>query len=158
MIDDFDLDNLPGVSLEETERLPMEISLEQLNAETIKEISKQRTRSRIGEGRRRGSQVKVYCEAIGRGRFVIKAYKEAIEWFGGYEILGLQPADYLSERINAAPKWFEAHKVTIKIAEGDSYRSMSAPISASTNKEWQQRLEQIKQISPLHQKVKFKRQ
>ena len=108
--------------------------------------------------RSRGSQAKVYCEAIGRGRFVIKAYQEAIEWFGGYEILGLEKADYLSERIDAAPKWFKAHKVTVRIPEGDSYRSISAPISAANHTELEQRLEQIKQLSPLHQKIKFKRQ
>ena len=48
-------------------------------------------------------------------------------------------------------------KVIVKIPEGDSYRSISAPISASTNAELEQRLEQIKQIS-IHQKIKFKRQ
>lgn len=131
---------------------------DELDVDAIKEFSRQRTKSKIGKGRERGRLVKVYCEAIGRGRFVIKAYQEAIEWFGGYEILGLEKADYSSERIDAAPKWFKAYKVTVRIPEGDSYRSLSAPISAATNTELEQRLEQIKQISPLHQKVKFKRQ
>ena len=51
----------------------------QLDAEIIKEFSQKRTESKIGEGRSRGRQVKVYCEAIGKGKFVIKAYQEAIE-------------------------------------------------------------------------------
>jgi predicted GIY-YIG superfamily endonuclease len=135
-----------------------DLSFDLFDTEAIKEFNQKRNKSRLGQGRERGSQVKVYCEAIGRGKFVITAYQEAIEWFGGYEILGLQEADYSQARINAAPKWFKAHKVTIKIPEGDSYRSRSAPISASTNAELEQRLEIIKNISSLHQKIKFKRQ
>ena len=61
-------------------------------------------------------------------------------------------------RTNIAPKWFKPHKVTAKIPEGDSYRSISAPISASTNAELEERLERIRQISTLHQKIRFKRQ
>ncbi|MEM8722570.1 MAG: hypothetical protein AAGE84_25325 [Cyanobacteria bacterium P01_G01_bin.39] len=57
----------------------------------------------------------MYCEAIGRGRFVIRAYQEAIEWFGGYELLGLQKADYSDARINVAPNWFKPHKVSVRI-------------------------------------------
>ena len=135
-----------------------DLLFEQLDAEAIKEFGRERTKSKIGQGRRRGRQVKVYCEAIGRGRFVIKAYQEAIEWFGGYEILGLKKADYLSERIDAAPKWFKPHKIQVRIPEGDNYRSISAPISAATNTQLEQRLEQIKQLSPLYQEIKFKRQ
>ena len=133
-------------------------SFDSLSIETIKEFNQKRNESKLGQGRDRGRQIKVYCEAIGRGKFVIRAYREAIEWFGGYEVLGLQQADYLSERIDAAPKWFKAHKATVKIPDGDGFRSRSAPISASTNIELEKRLEQIRQISPLHQKVKFKRQ
>ena len=132
-------------------------SFEELDVEKIKEFIRQRTKSKIGKGRERGRQVKVYCEAIGKGRFVIRAYQEAIEWFGGYQILGLEKADYLAERIDAAPKWFKTHKVAARIPEGDSYRSMSAPISAANHTELEQRLEQVRQLSPLHQKIKFKR-
>ena len=134
------------------------ISFDELDVEEIKEFNRERNKSKIGKGRERGRQVKVYCEAIGRGRFVIKAYEKAIEWFGGYEILGLEKADYLAERIDAAPKWFKAHKVTARIPEGDSYRSISAPISAANHTELEQRIDRIKQLSPLHQKIKFKRQ
>ncbi len=73
------------------------------------------------------------------------------------KILGLEKADYLAERIDAAPKWFKTHKVAARIP-GDSYRSMSAPISAANHTELEQRLEQVRQLSPLHQKIKFKRQ
>lgn len=132
-------------------------SFDLLDIETIKEFHQKRIESKLCKGRDRGRQVKVYCEAIGRGRFVIRAYREAIEWFGGYEVLGLQKADYLSEQKDAAPKWFKPHKVTVKTLDGDGYRSRSVPISASTNLELEKRLEQIRQISPLHQKVKFKR-
>lgn len=135
-------------------------SFDELDAEAIKEFACERNKSRIGKGRERGRQVRVYCEAIGRGRYVIKAYQEAIEWFGGYEILGLQKTDLLSEQTDAAPKWFKTYKVTVRIPEPeeDSYRSLSAPISAVTHTELEQRLERIKQISPLHQKIKLKRQ
>jgi len=135
-----------------------DLLFEQLNAETIKELNKSRTESKLGKGRDRGRQVKVYCEAIGRGKFVIRAYQEAIEWFGGYEVLGLQKADYAAERIDTAPKWFKPHKVKVRIKEGDSFRSISVPISASNHIELEQRLEKIKQISSLHQKVKLIRQ
>ena len=133
-------------------------SFDEFDVEEIKKFSHERTKRKLGKGRRRGSQIKVYCEAIGRGRFVIRAYQEAIEWFGGYELLGLEKADYLSEKVDAAPKWFKPHKVTVKILEGDSYRSISAPISAANYTELEQKLEQIKQLSSLHQKIKFKRQ
>ena len=135
-----------------------DLSFDLLDTEGIKELNRKRTESKIGKGRDRGRQVKVYCEAIGRGKFVIKAYEEAIEWFGGYKTLGLQKADYLQARIDAAPKWFKAHKVTIRIPEGESYRSRSAPLSASTNTELEERLELIKKVSFLHERVKFKRQ
>ena len=102
--------------------------------------------------------MKVYCEAIGRGKFVITAYEKAIEWFGGYEILGLQKADYLQTKINAAPRWFKVHRVTIRILEGDLYKSISAPISASNNIELEERLKLIRKISSVHKKIKFKRQ
>lgn len=132
--------------------------IEQSKVIEIQELNKKRTASKIGRGRTRGKQIKVYCEAIGRGKFVIKAYEETIEWFGGYEILGLKKAEYKPLRKDNAPKWFRPHKVTIKIPEGNSYRSMSTPISAANNVELEQRLEQIKQISTLHRKVKVKRQ
>jgi hypothetical protein len=54
-------------------------------------------------------------------------------------------------------KWFKPHKVTVKIPEGNSFRSISAPISASTYTELEKRLERVKQLSPLHQKVKFQK-
>ena len=133
------------------------LQINQLDAETIKESNQKRTESKIGKGRTRDRQVKVYCEAIGKGKFVIKAYQEAIEWFGGYEILGLTEANYLSWKTLSAPKWFKPHKVTVKIPEENSYRTISAPISASTHTELEERLERVKQLSPLHQKVKFQR-
>ncbi|MEL6441296.1 MAG: GIY-YIG nuclease family protein [Cyanobacteria bacterium J06621_8] len=132
-------------------------SFPDLDHETIKKLNQERTKSKIGKGRSRGRQVKVYCEAIGQERFVIKAYHEAIEWFGGYDTLGLQKADYISEKRDAAPKWFKPHKVTVRIPEKDSFRSLSAPISATNMNEVEQRLEKIRKISSLHQKVKFKR-
>lgn len=133
------------------------LQINQFDAETIKESNQKRTESKIGKGRTRGRQVKVYCEAIGKGKFVITAYKESIEWFGGYEILGLREAGYLSWETLYAPKWFKPHKVIVKIPEGNSYRTISAPISASTHTELEERLERVKQLSPLHQKVKFQR-
>lgn len=133
------------------------LQISQLDVETIKESNQKRTESKLGKGRRKGRQIKVYCEAIGKGKFVIKAYQEAIKWFGGCEILGLQEADYLSWQTDYAPKWFKPHKVTVKISEEDSYRSISAPISASSHAELEQRLEQIKKLSPLHQRVKFQK-
>ena len=133
------------------------LEISQLDAETIKELNEKRTESKIGRGRRRGSQVRVYCAVIGQGKFVIKAYQEAIKWFGGYEILGLQEADYLSWGTNSAPRGFKPHKVIVRIPEKDGYRSISAPISASTHTELEQRLERIKKLSPLHQRVRFKR-
>ena len=132
--------------------------IEQPNVAEIKELNKKRTESKIGKGRTRGRQIKVYCEAIGRGKFVIKAYEEAIEWFGGCEILGLKKAEYKALGIDNAPKWFKPHKVTVRIPEGNSYRSISAPISASADTELEERLEQIRQISSLHQRIRFKRQ
>lgn len=134
------------------------LSFDRLDTNAIKEFSRKSTESKIGQGRARGRQVEVYCAAIGRGKFVIKAYEDAIEWFGGYEILGLQKADYDSAKINTAPKWFKPDKVMVRILEGDSYRSRSSPISASSHAELEQRLEQVRQISSQHQKVKFKRQ
>ena len=132
------------------------LTFNQLDAKTIKEFNQKRTESKIGKGRVRGKQIEVYCEAIGRGKFVIKAYQEAIDWFGGCEILGLEKADYTSSKINSAPKWFKSHKITVRILEESSYRSLSAPISAANHTELEQRLEQIRQISPWHQKIKFK--
>ena len=133
-----------------------ELSFSQPDIEEIKEINRKRTESKIGQSRSRGRQVEVYCEAIGKGKCVIKAYKEAIEWFGGYELLGLKKADYLAWRQDANRKWIEPHKVTVRIPEGDSYRSLSAPISLSSHTEIEQRIERIRQLSPLHSKVKFK--
>jgi hypothetical protein len=130
----------------------------QPSLEEIKILNQKRTESKIGKGRQRGRQIKVYCEAIGKGKFVIKAYQEAIEWFGSCDILGLKEAEYIAIRTNEAPKWFKPHQVTVKIIEGDSYRSISAPISASNNAELAERIEQIKQLSLIHQKIKLKRQ
>ncbi|WP_319419095.1 hypothetical protein [Pleurocapsa sp. FMAR1] len=135
-----------------------DLTFNQYDAKTIEEFHQKRTESKIGKGRDRGRQIKVYCEAIGKGRFVIKAYQEAINWFGGCEILGLEQADYISSQRNYAPKWFKPHKVTIRILEKDKYRSLSAPISAVNHTELEQRLKQVRQISPLHQKIKFKPQ
>ncbi|MBW4535055.1 MAG: GIY-YIG nuclease family protein [Pleurocapsa minor HA4230-MV1] len=132
------------------------LTFNQLDAKTIKKFNQKRTESKIGKGRVRGKQIEVYCEAIGRGKFAIKAYQEAIDWFGGCEILGLEKADYTSSKINSAPKWFKSHKITVRILEESSYRSLSAPISAANHAELEQRLEQIRQISPWHQKIKFK--
>jgi hypothetical protein len=134
-----------------------DLSFDLLDAEAIKEFNQKRNESRLGQGRERGSKVKVYCEAIGKGKFVITTYEEAIEWFGGYEILGLQKADYLQARIDAAPRWFQTDKVTVRISENQGYRSISAPISASTHEELEQRLELIKNQSSSHQKIKLKR-
>ena len=130
----------------------------QPNITEIKELNKKRTESKIGQGRARGRQIQVYCEAIGKGKFVIKAYEEAIEWFGGCNILCLKKAEYKALRTDNAPKWFKPHKVMVRILEGDSYRSISAPISASSNLELEQRIEKIKQISNIHRKTKCKRQ
>ena len=47
--------------------------------------------------------------------------------------------------------------ITVKIPEGDSYRSISAPISASTHAELEQRLKRVKKLSPLHQRVRVQR-
>ncbi|MDJ0691510.1 MAG: hypothetical protein QNJ41_23780 [Xenococcaceae cyanobacterium MO_188.B32] len=55
------------------------------------------------------------------------------------------------------PKWFKPHKVIVRIPEGDKYRSISAPISAATHTELEQRLEKIKKLSPLHQRVRLQR-
>ena len=134
-----------------------DLSFDLLNVETIKQLNRERTKSKIGKGRNRGRQVKVYCEAIGRGKFVIKAYEEAIEWFGGYEILGLEKADYLQAMTDAAPNWFKVYRVTVRVLEDEGYRSRSAPISASTNKELEERLESIRNISLIHERVTFKR-
>ena len=152
----------PNIQIYNKDMIPLlwskDLTFNQFDAETIKEFHQKRTESKIGKGRNRGRQIKVYCEAIGRGRFVIKAYQEAINWFGGCETLGLQQADYTSSQIDSAPKWFKPHKVTVRILEKGSYRSLSAPISAANHIELEQRLEAIRQISSLHQKIKFKPQ
>lgn len=134
-----------------------DLEINQYDAETLKELNKQRTdRNKIGTYRPRGRRVKVVCDAVGWGmEGVVEAYKEAIDWFGGYEALGLREPCRHSFFI----KGWKAHKVTVKIPEVDTgvtkYRSLSAPISASTQEELRQRYEKIRQLSPLHQRAKL---
>lgn len=42
-----------------------DLSFDLLDAEAIKEFNQKSNESKLGKGRDRGSQVKVYCEAIG---------------------------------------------------------------------------------------------
>ena len=80
---------------------------------------------------------------------VVEAYKEAIDWFGGYETLGLRETYSYSYSIRG----WRVSKVTVRIPEIDGgvtkYRSLSAPISASTQEELRQRFEKIRQIRRL---------
>jgi predicted GIY-YIG superfamily endonuclease len=131
-----------------------DLEINQHDAEALKELSKQRTASR--ECRPRGRRVKVVCNAIGWNvECVVQAYKEAIDWFGGYEALGLRQTYSYSFSI----KGWRAPRVSVRIPEVTdgitTYKSLSAPISASTKEELMQRFDQIKQLSPLHQRAKL---
>lgn len=133
-----------------------DLEINQYDAETLKELNRQRTERKIGTYRPRGKRVKVVCNAIGWNiECVVEAYKEAIDWFGGYEALGLQK----TYRSSYSIKGWRAHKVTVRIPEVDGgvtkYRSLSAPISAATQEELLQRFEKIRQLSSLHQRVKL---
>lgn len=132
------------------------LEIEQYDAKILKELNKQRTESKIGTYRPRGRRVKVVCKTIGWNvECVVEAYKEAIDWFGGYEVLGLQETYSSSYSIRG----WKAHKVTVRLPEVEGgvtkYRSLSAPIRASTQEELLQRFEKIRQLSPLHQRVKL---
>lgn len=87
-----------------------------------------------------------------------EAYKEAIEWFGGYEVLGLRET-YSQPSLTRFARGWKPHKVTVRLPEVENgttkYRSLSATISASTREELLQRLENIKRLNPLHQRVKL---
>lgn len=131
------------------------LEINQHNAEKLKELSERRTESKIGKCRSRGTKVRVVCTKIGWGaEHSIETYKEAIEWFGGYELLGLKQ---IYSRHYSSLNGFKPHRVTVRIPEGKTYRSLSAPISASTQEELMQRFEKIRQLSPLHQRVKLER-
>ncbi|MBE9016937.1 GIY-YIG nuclease family protein [Chroococcidiopsidales cyanobacterium LEGE 13417] len=131
-----------------------DLEVNQPDVEALKELNQRRTASR--EYRPRGRRVKVVCNAIGWNvECVIQAYQEAIDWFGGYEALGLRQAYSYSFSI----KGWRAPRVSVRIPEVNdgitTYRSISAPISASTKEELLQRFEKIKQLSSLHQKAKI---
>lgn len=133
-----------------------DLEISQSDAETLRESNKQRTECKIGTYRPRGRRVRVVCNAIGWNvECVVEAYKEAIDWFGGYENLGLRETYSHSYSIRG----WRAPKVTIRIPEIDGgvtkYRSLSAPISASTQEELKQRFEKIRQLSPLHKRAKL---
>ena len=106
------------------------------------------------------SKVRVICTSIGWGaECIVETYQEAIEWFGGYEALGLKKTDERPYSFKGIRGW-KPHKVTVRIPEVENgikkYRSLSAPISASTYEELMQRFEKIKQLSPWHKKAKLK--
>jgi hypothetical protein len=96
------------------------------------------------------------CNTIGWDtECVVEAYKEAIDWFGGNEALGLRE----TYRSSYSIRGWRAPRITVRIPEIDGgvtkYRSLSAPISASTQEELMQRFEKIRQLSPLHQRAKL---
>jgi hypothetical protein len=138
-----------------------DVKISQGNADTFKKLHKQRTEKKASNYRYRprGRKVRVACTSIGWGiDFATEAYKEAIEWFGGYEVLGLRET-YSQPSLPYFARGWKPHKVTVRLPEVENgttkYRSLSAPISASTREELLQRFEKIRQLSPLHQRVKL---
>lgn len=133
-----------------------DFNISQYKIEALKDLSKQRTESKIRPYRPRGKKVKVVCTTIGLGiECIVETYKEAIDWFGGYEALGLRETHNRPYSIRGC----KPHKVTVRLPEIEEgitkYKSLSAPISASTKEELIQRFENIKQLSPLHKRVKL---
>ena len=139
-----------------------DLEINQYDVETLRELNKQRTErkveSKVGTYRPRGRRVKVVCNAIGSIECVVEAYEEAINWFGGREALGLREASSQPSQPFFGGGW-KPHKVTVKLPEVENgitkYRSLSAPISASSREELMQRFENIRQLSPLHNRVKL---
>ena len=135
-----------------------DLQISQYNAETLRELNKQRTESKIGAYRSRGRRVRVICDSITWGtEGVAEAYKEAIDWFGGYKALGLR--ETYSQYGQPSFRGWKPHKVIVRLPEVENgitkYRFLSAPISASNREELIQRFEKIRQISPLHQRAKL---
>ena len=138
-----------------------DLEINQYGAETLRELNKQRTERKVGTYRPRGRRVKVVCNVIGWSiEYVVEAYKEAIDWFGGNEALGLREAYSPPSQPSFGGGW-KPHKVTVRLPEVENgntkYKSLSAPISASTREELMQRFENIRQLSPLHKRVKLER-
>ena len=153
MLDKFNLLNLPSVKLSEKDRLPttagIYFALDSNNQ--LWYVGKARNINKRWVNHHRYHQL----EKVNKKTPILLRWYECEN--DENILTQLEDSNYLSERIDAAPKWFKAHKVTVKILEGDSYRSISAPVSAANHAELEQRLNRIKQLSPLHQKIKFER-
>ena len=133
------------------------LEIDQYNIKTLKELSQERIERKSRAYKPRGKRVKVVCNVLNYNiQCVVEVYEEAINWFGGYEALGLER----TYRSSFSLKGWKPAKVYVRIQEVEGgvkkYRSISAPISASDKDELIQRYEKIKHISPLHQKVKLK--